>query len=307
MLSAPHRLAPFGELGLGRLIAEVLHDEAVDALLLEAQRHFVDVRDVARGDDRLFREAREERDLAANLGREPLLGAAHEHVRGDADTPQLVDGVLGGLRLELAGVADVGHEREVDEHAAPAPDLDRELADRLEERKRLDVADGAADLGDDHVRVARLRDQRDALLDLVGDVRNHLDRAAQVVAAALAADDRVVDAARGDVRDAARVDVREALVVAEVEVGLGAVLGDEHLAVLVGRHRSRIDVDVGIELLQRDGQPAGDEQTPDRGRRDPLAERGDDAAGDEDEPGLLPAACTWRSEEGRVIKACLAV
>ena len=46
--------------------------------------------------------------------------------------------------------------------------------------------------------------------------------------------------------------VGEALVVAEVEVGLGAVLGDEHLAVLVGRHRPGVDVDVRVELLQLD-------------------------------------------------------
>ena len=37
----------------------------------------------------------------------------------------------------------------------------------------------------------------------------------------------------------------EALVVAEVEVGLGAVVGDEDLAVLERAHRARIDVDVG--------------------------------------------------------------
>ena len=33
-----------------------------------------------------------------------------------------------------------------------------------------------------------------------------------------------------------QVLVDETLVVADVEVGLGAVLGDEHLAVLVGTH-----------------------------------------------------------------------
>ena len=75
---------------------------------------------------------------------------------------------------------------------------------------------------------------QDPLLDLVGDVRDHLDRAAEVVAAALAADHRVVDGAGRDVRGARGVLVGEALVVAEVEVGLGAVLGDEHLAVLEG-------------------------------------------------------------------------
>ena len=218
--------------------------------------------------------------------RQLALRAAQQHVGLDADAAQLVDRVLRRLRLQLAGVADVGHERQVDEHALAPADVDRELADRLEERQRLDVAHRAADLGDDDVDVARLGDEADALLDLVGDVRDDLDGAAEVVAAALAADDRVVDPARGDVGRARRVRRGEALVVAEVEVGLRAVLGDEDLAVLVGRHRARVDVDVRVELLQADGEPARDEQPADRGRGDPLAERGDDAAGDEDEPGL---------------------
>ena len=43
--------------------------------------------------------------------------------------------------------------------------------------------------------------------------------------------------------------VGEALVVAEVEIGLGAVVGDEHFAVLEGAHRARVHVEVGVHLL----------------------------------------------------------
>ena len=35
-----------------------------------------------------------------------------------------------------------------------------------------------------------------------------------------------------------------------VEIGLGAVVGDEYLAVLIGRHGARIDVEIGVELAQ---------------------------------------------------------
>ena len=41
---------------------------------------------------------------------------------------------------------------------------------------------------------------------------------------------------------------------AEIEIGLGAVVEDEHLAVLERVHRSRVDVDVRIELLDDDLQ-----------------------------------------------------
>ena len=76
------------------------------------------------------------------------------------------------------------------------PEVGVELADRLEERQRLDVADRAADLGDHEVDGLRLGDDQDPVLDLVGDVRDHLDGRAEVVAAALAPDHRVVDARR---------------------------------------------------------------------------------------------------------------
>jgi hypothetical protein len=103
-------------------------------------------------------------------------------------------------------------------------------------------------------------------------VRNHLDGAAEVVAAALAPDHRVVDRAGRYVRLAGRVDVREALVVPEVQIGLRAVLGHEDLAVLERAHRARVDVDVRVELLERHAHAARDEKPADRRRRDALAE-----------------------------------
>ena len=93
----------------------------------------------------------------------------------------------------------------------------------------------------------------------------------------------MVDRTRGDVGAARRVRAREALVVPEVQVRLRAVLGDEHLAVLERRHRPRVHVDVRVELLEGDLQASRHEQAADRCGRDALAERRDDAAGDEDE------------------------
>ena len=69
---------------------------------------------------------------------------------------------------------------------------------------------------------------------------------------------------------------------ADVQVGLGAVVGDEHLAVLKGVHRPGVDVEVGVELLHGDPETPGLQQAAQAGRREPLAERGGDASGDED-------------------------
>jgi hypothetical protein len=98
-----------------------------------------------------------------------------------------------------------------------------------------------------------------------------------VLAAPFLADDGLVDAARGDVVLLGECPVDEALVVAQVEVRLGAVIGHEDLAVLERRHRARIDVDVRVELLHRHGEATLHEQAAERGRGDALAERRDDA------------------------------
>ena len=92
------------------------------------------------------------------------LGAADQDVGLDADLPQLPDGVLRRLGLQLAGRLQVGHQRQVDVQAVLLADVEGELADRLEERQPLDVADRAADLGDDHVDVVGVASLRTAAL-----------------------------------------------------------------------------------------------------------------------------------------------
>jgi hypothetical protein len=120
--------------------------------------------------------------------------------------------------------------------------------------KRFDIADRAADLDQGHVVAAG--GFVDAALDLVGDVRDHLHGGAEVIAAALLADHALVDLAGGDGVLAGQARAHEALVVAQVEVGFGTVVGDVHLAVLERAHRARIDVDVGVELHHRHAQAA---------------------------------------------------
>jgi hypothetical protein len=150
-----------------------------------------------------------------------------------------------------------------------ATDVEAELADGLEEREDLDVADRAAHLGDHHVDVVGGQ-ALDAALDLVGDVRDHLHGLAEVVASALGGEHRLVDRAGGGVGVAGEVLVDEPLVVAEVEVGLAAVVGDEHLTVLERVHRAGVDVDVRVELLHGDPQATHLQQSPQREAVRPL-------------------------------------
>jgi len=125
------------------------------------------------------------------------------------------------------------------------------LADRLEEGQALDVAHRAADLHEHEVDPLPWIGQDEAF-DLVRDVGNDLDGGAQIVAAPLLLQDGLVDLARGDVVAPGGVHPGEPLVVAQVQIGLGAVLGDEDFPVLIGTHRAGIDIQIGVELTQAD-------------------------------------------------------
>ena len=190
--------------------------------------------------------------------------------------------MLRGFRLQLAGAGDPGHQGEVDAHRLSGAELVAQLADGFEERQALDVADGAADLDEAEIEVVGLA--QDRFLDRVGDVRDHLHGGAEVVAAAFARDDLGVDAAGGRVVGLGGGHAGEAFVVAEVEVGLSAVVGHVHLAVLVRAHRPGIDVEVGVELAQPHAVAARLQQGGERRAGDAFAEGGDHAAGDEYEP-----------------------
>ena len=168
-----------------------------------------------------------------------------------------------------------------------ARQLVAQLADGLEERQALDVADRAADLDQHEIDV--LVAENDELLDGIGDVRNDLHGAAEIIAAPFLGEDVLVDAARGDVVGFFRRHAGEALVMPEIEIGFRPVVGDEHLAVLIRAHGARIDVEIGVELFQADRIPARLQKRAKGGGCETFSQGGDHAAGDEDVPlhGIL--------------------
>ncbi len=164
----------------------------------------------------------------------------------------------------------------MEEEDVVATDVVAHLTGGLEERLRLDVTDGATDLRDDDVGPVSLEVRsahgEDPALDLVRDVRDDLDGVAEVFAAPLLGDDRRIHLAGGHIRLTGQVAVEEALVVTDVEVGLGAVLGDEHLTVLEGVHRARIDVEIRIQFLHGHAHSPRGEQLPEARGCEALAE-----------------------------------
>ncbi len=182
---------PIAQVRRRRFQMEKLADQFVESFLVQHQRHFVDrVLHVARLDHGPGRDVAKHGKLLARLEVERLLGATQEHLRLQADLAQLRDALLGRLGLQFARRLDVGHERGVHVDHVLRAGFEDELPDRFEERQALDVAGGAADFRDQNVGLALRRNLADAILDLVRDVRNHLHRLAEIIAAPLLQDAR---------------------------------------------------------------------------------------------------------------------
>ncbi len=87
---------------------------------------------------------------------------------------------------------------------------------------------------DHDLRPGLLGHQPDAALDLVGDVRDHLDGAAQVITTAFLADHLGIHLTGGEIAEPAQADIDEAFVVTQVQVGFSAVVQHIDFTVLVG-------------------------------------------------------------------------
>ena len=271
VVEAIHDVVPARQVGARRIDTEHVEHGVVETLFMIAQRNIVDRARVERRDHRRDGDVAEQRDLLAVALRQGPVAAAQQHVGLDAEAGQFAHRMLRRFGLQLPRRGDPRHQRRMYGDGPIAAKVVAQLAQRLDERQALDVADGAADLADDEVDPVCLVERE--FLDRVGNVRDDLNRRAEIVAAPLARDDVAVDAAGGDIIRLLAVDAGKALVMAKVEIGLGAVVGDVDFAVLIGRHRPRIDVEIGVELADADGEATRLEERAERGGEQAFTER----------------------------------
>ena len=279
-LDALHHLLPIPQVRLGHIDVQFPADDGGKACLFQIQGRFVQDGQGQVLDNAVGLHIAEIGDFPedAFVG-DGLVTAQDDDVRGNAHALQLLYRVLGGLGLVLAGGLEIGHQGHVDVQGVVRPHLVPHLADGLDKGLAFDVADGAADLRDDDVRPGLAAHAVDETLDLVGDVGDGLHRAAQILSPPLLGDDVGIDLSRGQVGELVQVLVDEPLIVAQVQVGLRAVLGDIDLAVLIGAHGAGVHVDIGVQLLGRHLQAPGLQQTPQGCCRDPFSQTGDHTAG----------------------------
>ena len=158
-----------------------------------------------------------------------------------------------------------------------------QLAEGFEERQALDVAHRPPHFDHADLRFSLFRGDVDKSLDLVGYVGDNLHGLAQKGSRSLLADDVPVDLTSGNIVGRGERLVEETFVATNVQVSLLPIVCHKHLAVLVGVHRPRIHVHVGVDLLQADAISAQFEQQGDRCSNDPLSQPGDDSTTYNDE------------------------
>ena len=170
------------------------------------------------------------------------------------------------------------------------PYLQAHLSDSLDKGLALDITDGAADLGDDHIRTCPLSNPINEAFDLIGDMGNGLHGAAQVLSSPLLGDDIGVDLAGGQVGEFVQILINEPLIMSQIQIRLRTVLCDIDLAVLIGAHGPGIHIDIGIQLLRRHLQAPRLQQPTQGSCRDPLAQTGHHAAGHKNELCHMPSS-----------------
>src|SRR5581483_3647242 len=238
---------------------ESLDDPFVQPFLMKHQRHFIDTLHVFGSDHGVVVDVTEQGDFGFDFGFKVAIGPAEQDVRLNTKAREFFHAVLGGLGFQFAGGRNKGNQGKMDIQDMFATPIPAEPANCFKKRQAFNVTNSAADFADGDIKSGGGR--KNAVFDLVSNVRNDLHRPAEIVAFAFAGDYRVIHLAGGKSILAAHVGRDVALVMSEIEVGFGAVVGDVDLAVLKRIHRAGVDVNVRVHFEQRDFQAATFQQT----------------------------------------------
>ena len=142
----------------------------------------------------------------------------------DTDFTKFVDGMLCGFGFQLSRGFDKRHQSEVNVQDVFTAHIKRHLSNGFEKGQTFDVPDRSSYFHDHHVRPVRHAEYR--LFDFVGNMRDDLHRAAQIIAPALFLDDRVVNSSRRAIVVLREREVGKSFIVPEIEIGLGPVVRD---------------------------------------------------------------------------------
>ena len=157
-----------------------------------------------------------------------------------------------------------------------------QLANGFDERQRFDVTDRSANFAQNEIKALGIR--LGEFLDSIRYMRDDLNRRAEIIPATFLLNDRLIDAPRRYVVGLPRGNARKAFIMSKVEVGFRPVIGHIDFAMLIRRHRARINIEIRIELPDSNAISARLQKGSKRCCHKTFAKRGDHATGDKNEP-----------------------
>ena len=128
-------------------------DFRIQTLFVIGHRHIVDVCHIQSLDNGRFPHITKQRELSALFLGNGSVSAHEQNVGRDTDGAQFLYRMLRRLGLQFAGGRYVRHQCEMDIDRLPARQVVAKLADRFEERHRLDIANCAADFAKHEIEV----------------------------------------------------------------------------------------------------------------------------------------------------------
>ena len=159
----------------------------------------------------------------------------------------------------------------MDHDRVMTPHFPLELTDRFQKRLALNISDSTADFNDRDLITVRIIRSIETGFDLIGDMRDDLHGASDVVTVPFSGKDSLIDLSGSDIGVAVEAFIDEPLIMPQVKVRLGAVIGNEYFSVLDWIHGSRIDVEIRIKLLHGDPVSPGLEEPSKRSCRNPFS------------------------------------
>ena len=110
--------------------------------------------------------------------------------------------------------------------------LPNDLADGFHIWLCLYIPYCTAYLGDDYIIISILPEHQHTTFDLIRDMRDDLHGFAEIVTATLFVEHALVNLAGSEVVGFAHARFNETLVMAQIQVGFSAIVGDKYLAML---------------------------------------------------------------------------
>ena len=112
----------------------------------------------------------------------------------------------------------------MDVEAVAGADIPFHLPQRFQKWLRFDIPDRAANLHQHDFRAGSVRNQMNPPLDFIGDMRDYLNCASQIVAPPLFGEHLVINLPGGHIADPVQTDIDEPLVMSQIQIGFCAVI-----------------------------------------------------------------------------------